>query len=96
MVYTYIIGVFKEDCYRPVGYAYGSGCAGYGANWLGYMLMAALYDGGCCWGGYGVVANICCCDDGCGCSLRGGCDCGCSLRGDRDTGGLGLIPLLFI
>ena len=43
--------------------------------------MAALYDGGsCCWGGYGAVAN----------------GCGCSLRGGRDTGGLGLMPLLFI
>ena len=76
-----------KDCYGPVGYADGTGCTGYGANWLGYMLVAALYDGGsCCWGGYGAVANACCCDDGCGCSLRGG----------RDTGGLGLMPLLFI
>ena len=37
--------------------------------------MAALYDGGsCCWGGGRAVANICCCDDGCGYSLRGGRD----------------------
>ena len=44
-------------------------------------MVTALYDGGCCWGGYGAVADTCCCDDGCGSSLRGG----------RDTGGFGLM-----
>lgn len=63
------------------GYLGGTDCVGYEANWFEYGLVNWLYDGGCCWGGYGAVAILCCCDDGCGCSFRGGCD----------TGGLGLM-----
>ena len=69
--------------YGPVGYGGGSGCVG---CLLEYALVTASYDGGWYWGGYGAVADICCCAD----------DCGCTFRGGRDTGGFGLMCRLFI
>ena len=40
-----------------------------GMNGLECTVVTASYDGGCCSGWYGAVADFCCCDDVSGCSF---------------------------